>query len=249
MAPSPQVGVHGRARRRIVVMGGIFAERFKAPGSEILVAQDKFLALLLRNGEITDEQLQQAIDSYRRNPQDYAWMLRFRHAVLDKADKVFFVRHGRYPTKNADFPLNGHYYEICRTLHYDPQCFDEELKKLAWDVEGNPRIVQALPKVLKEVQHVTSRKGNAWAFALILLASLISAIAAAALIAGGSMRNFRPIGLIAGLCWMILLVCGLIATRPRSLWTNIDNYTCSECGGQLDSGSQDACPNCHIRFR
>ncbi len=250
MAPSPQVGVYGRARRRIVVMGGIFAERFKTPGSEALVAQDNFIALLLRNGDITDEQLQQAIHSYCRNPQDYAWMLRCRHAVLDKADKVFFVRHGRYPTKNADFPLNGHYYEICRTLQYDPDCFDEELKKLAWDAEGSPRIVQTLPKVLEEVQHVMSKKGNAWAFALILLASLASAIAAAALIAGDSTRSFRPISLITGLCWMILLVCGLIATWPRSLWTNIVNHTCSECGGQLDSGSShDSCPHCRIRFR
>lgn len=249
MAPSPQVWVHGRARRRIVAMGGIFAERYNAPGSEVLVAQDKFLALLLRNGMITDEQLRQAIDAYRRNPQDYAWMLRFRHATLDKAEKVFFVRQGRYPTENADFPLNGDYYEICRTLHYDPQCFDEELKKLAWDVEGNPRIVQAPPKVLEEVQRVTTRKGNAWAFALILFAGLASAIAVPLLITSGLVRDLRLVSFVAGLCWMILLTCGLIATRPRSLWTNIITYTCSECGGQLDSGSQDACPNCHIRFR
>jgi len=249
MAPSPQVGVHGRARRRIVVMGGIFAERFRAPGSEALVAQDNFIALLLRNGDITNEQLQQAIESYCRNPQDYAWMLRCRHAILDKADKVFFVHHGRHPTESADFPLNGHYYEICRTLQYDPDCFDEELKKLAWDAQGNPRIVQSQPKVVEEVQHVESKKGNLWAFALILLASLASVIAAAALIADGSAPTLRPAGLVPGLSWIALLVCALIATRPRSHWTRIVNYTCSECGGQLDSGSYDSCPNCRIRFR
>lgn len=249
MAPSPQVGVHGRARRRIVVMGGIFAERFRTPGSEALVAQDNFIALLLRNGDITNEQLQQAIESYRRNPQDYAWMLRCRHAILDKADKVFFVRHGRQPTESADFPLNGPYYEVCRTLQYDPDCYEEELKKLAWDAQGNPRIVQVSPKVVEEVQHVESKKGNVWAFALILLASLASVIAAAALIADSSAPNLRPAGLVPGLSWITLLVCALIATRPRSRWTRIVHYTCSECGGQLDSGPYDSCPNCRIRFR
>mgnify|MGYP001141607697 CR=1 FL=1 len=249
MAPSPQVGVHGRARRRIVVMGGIFAERFKTPGSEALVAQDNFIALLLRNGDITTDQLQQAIHSYCRNPQDYAWMLRCRHAILDKADKVFFVRRGRFPTESADFPLNGPYYEICRTLQYDPDCFDDEVKKLAWDAEGNPRIVEASPKVLEEVQQVESRKGNLWAFALILLATLATAIAAAALIAAGSTSDLYRAGLVPGLCCIALLVCALIATRPRSHWTRVVNYTCSECGGQLDPGSHDSCPNCRIRFR
>jgi len=86
-----QAGVHGRARRRIVAIGGLFAERFNSPDSDILVSQDKFLALLLRNAAITEQQLRQAIDSYRRHPQDYAWILRFRHTTLDKAEHVFFA--------------------------------------------------------------------------------------------------------------------------------------------------------------
>ena len=249
MAPSPQVWVHGRARRRIVAMGGIFAERFGAPGSKELAAQDTFLAVLLRNGVITDEQLGQAIEAYRRNPKDYAWMLRYRHAELDKAEKVFFVRNGRYPTENADFPLNGDYYEICRTLHYDPQHFDEELKKLTWDAEGKPRIVETPPRVLEDVQRVTTRKGNARAFAPILFASLASAIAVPLLIISSPVRDLGPAGLVAGLCWMALLACALIATRPRRFETNVANYTCSVCHGQLDSGAHESCPNCHIRFR
>ncbi len=232
-----------------MALGGIFAERFKSPGGEMLVSQDKFLGLLLRNGALTNEQLQRAIDSYRRDPQDYAWMLRVRHATLDKADSVFFVRYGRYPTENNDFPLNGNYYQICRTLHYDPDCFDEELEKLAWDVEGNPRIVQAPPRVLEEVQHVTSKKGNAWAFALTLLTSLASAVAIPVLITSGPMRDLLPASLAASICWIILLACGLMATRPRQLETTIVNRACNQCGGQLNPGhSDDSCPSCGIRF-
>jgi rubrerythrin len=48
---------------------------------------------------------------------------------------------------------------------------------------------------------------------------------------------------------MALLACALIATRPRRFETNVANYMCSVCRGQLDSGSPDSCPNCRIRFR
>ena len=249
MARSAQAGVHGRARRHIVAMGGLFAERFNSPGSANLVSQDRFLALLLRNGAITEEQLREAIESYRHDPQDYAWILRLRHATLDKADKVFFVRHGRFPTENNDFAVNGGYHQICQTLQYDPDCFDEELKKLAWDVEGNPRIVKILPKVLEATQKEMSEKGNAWAFALILLVSLVSAMALPLLTAYVPTPNLLSVALAVGICWTILLACSLIATRPRQLETSIVHHSCSECHSQLDSvQSVSYCPNCGVRF-
>ena len=249
MAHAVQAGVHGRARRHIVAMGGVFAERFNSPGSGNLVSRDRFLALLLRNGEITEEQLREAIDSYRHEPQHYAWILRLRHTTLDKADKVFFVRYGRFPTDNNDFALNGGYYQICQTLQYAPDCFDEELRKLAWDVEGNPRIVEKLAKVLEATQKETSEQGNALAFTLILIANLASAIALPLLITNAPMSNLLPAVLVVGICWMILLACGLIATRPRRFETRIVHRSCSECRRQLDSvRSVDYCPNCGMRF-
>jgi hypothetical protein len=249
MARSVQAGVHGRVRRHIVAMGGLFAERFNSPNSDLLISQDKFLALLLRNAALTEEQLRQAIDSYRRHPQDYAWMLQFRHGTLDKADSVFFVRHGRFPTENNDFLVNGDYYQICRTLQYDPACFDEELKTLAWDVEGNPRLVETLPKVLAAVQQVTSPKGNTTAFALILFLSLTSAMALPLLIANVPKSSLLPIVLAVGICWVILLAWGLIVAWPRQFERSIIRHSCSECHGDLDTvPSARYCPHCGVRF-
>jgi hypothetical protein len=249
MARSAQVGVHGRARRHIVAIGGLFAERFNSSDSDMLVSQDRFLALLLRNAKITEEQLQRAIDSYRRHPQDYAWILRFRHTTLDTADHVFFVRHGRFPTEDNDFLANGDYFQICRTLQCDPACFDEELKTLAWDVQGNPRLVETLPKVLAAVQQVTSPKGSPTAFALILFLSLASAIALPLLIANAPMSNLLPVVLAVGMCWVILLACGLIAAWPRQFERSIVRHSCSECHGDLDTvPSARYCPHCGVRF-
>lgn len=249
MARSVQAGVHGRTRRHIVAMGGLFAERFNSPSSDILVSQDKFLALLLRNGAITEEQLREAIDSYRHDPQYYAWILRLKHTTLDKADKVFFVRNGRFPTTNKDFSVNGDYHQICRALQCTSDGFDEELKKLAWDVEGNPRIVEAPPTVVEAVQQVTSEKGNASAFMLILLISLASAIALPLVGTNTPMPNLQAAVLAGSICWMILLACGLIATRPRRFEATRVHYSCSECRHQLDSiRSVNYCPHCGIRF-
>jgi hypothetical protein len=230
-------------------MGGLFAERFKPISSDILVSQDRFLALLLRNGAITAEQLRTAIDSYRRHPQDYAWMLRLRHATLDKADHVFFVRYGRFPTEDNDFPINSNYYQICRALQYDPDCFDEELKKLIWDVEGNPRVVEAPPKVLEAVERVTSKKGNAPGFILILVLGLASAIALPMLIANAPTPDLVPAVVAVGFCWMMLLICGLIATRPRQVKTSIVRHSCSACRSHLDGIRWvNHCPTCGVRF-
>ena len=249
MARSAQAGVHGRARRRIVAIGGLFAERFNSPDNDFLISQDKFLALLLRNAAITKEQCQRAIDSYRQHPEDYAWILQFRHTILDKAENTFFVRYGRFPTENADFPVNGNYYQICRTLQYDPHCFDEELKKLTWDVEGRPRVVETPSKVVEMVEQIASKKGNALAFSVVLLISLASATALLLLIANASMPSLLPAVLPAGICWAVLLACGLIATRPRQVETSIVHHLCSECRSQLDSVPLvKCCPNCGVRF-
>lgn len=249
MARSTQAGVHGRARRRIVAMGGLFAERFKPINSDVLVSQDRFLALLLRNGAITSEQLRAAIDSYRRHPQDYAWMLRLRHATLDKADHVFLARYGRFPTEDSDFPVNSNYYQICRALQYDPECFDEDLQKLVWDAEGKPRVVRGPARVVEAVDRVTAKKGNRPGFILILVIGVASAIALPLLIAGGRTPDLVPAAVVVGLCWMILLACGLIATRPRHVKTRVVRHSCSACRSQLDGARLgNHCPTCGVPF-
>lgn len=250
MAHLVQTGVHGRTRRRIVAMGGLFAERFNSPSGEGLISQDKFLALLLRNDVITEQQLQRAVDSYRRCPHEYAWMLRLRHTTLDKADKIFFVRHGRFPTEDADFSVGGDYHQICRTLHYDRNCFDEELQRLAWDVAGNPRVVGAPPTVLETVQQKTSKKGNKLAFALVLLITIASAISLPLLNTVALMRGRLPLAFAMAVFWMMILACGLIVTWPRHFQANIVLHLCSECRSQLGSiQSVSHCPNCGIRFQ
>jgi hypothetical protein len=249
MARSAQVGVHGRARQHIVAIGGLFAERFNSPDSDLLVLQDRFLALLLRNATITEEQLRRAIDSYRRHPQDYAWILGFRHTTLDTADHVFFARHGRFPTEDNDFLANGDYFQICRTLQYDPDGFEEELRKLAWDAEGNVRPVETPPKVLVAVQRVASEKGNKPVFTLILSLGLASALALPLLVANAP-RPFRLLlGLAAGVGCVLLLTYGLIATRPRQFQANVTQHSCSECHSSLECiPSAKYCPHCGVRF-
>jgi len=249
MARSVQAGIHGRTRRRIVAMGGLFGERFNSPGRDSLIAQDKFLAVLLRNGAITEEQIQQAIDAYRRCPEDFAWLLRHRHTTLDKADKIFFVRHERFPTESPDFFLKGDYHEICQTLHYDPDCFDEELERLGWDIAGNPRVVTAPPRVIESVRQESSKKGNPWAFALVLLVTLGSAMALPLLMTAVPMVDpLSPLFVVA-IGWAICLACGLMATRPRQGMTSTVYHSCSECGGQFDAATPvNYCPQCGIRF-
>ena len=96
-----------------------------------------FLSLLLRNGVMTEEQLRRAIESFRHDPHHYAWILRLRHTTLDKADKVFFVRSGRFPTQNDDFPVNGNYYQICQTLQCNPDCLDEPRPQFFFESFGD----------------------------------------------------------------------------------------------------------------
>jgi len=249
MARSVQAGIHGRTRRRIVAMGGLFGERFHSPGRNSLIVQDKFLAVLLRNGAITEEQIQQAIESYRRCPEDFAWLLRHRHTTLDKADKIFFVRHDRFPTENADFFLKGDYHDICQTLHYDPDCFDEELKQLGWDIAGNPRVVTAPPEVIETVRRENSKKGNTLAFALVLLVTLASAMALPVLITVVPTVDVLSPLFVVAIGWAICLACGLIVTRPRQSLTSTVCHSCSECGGQFDAATPvNYCPQCGIRF-
>jgi hypothetical protein len=231
-------------------LGGLFAERFKSSGRDILVSQNRFLTLLLRNGTFTEEQLRQAIESYRRYPQDYAWILRLKHEILDRADNVFFVRYGRFPTENSDFHANGDYYQICHNLQCAPDCYDEELRKLAWDVEGNPRLVEAPPKVLEVVLKVASEKGSAKAFVVILLVSLVSAIALPPLIGNAASSGLLPMVAAAGIGWMIALACALMATRPRRSEKSVVRYSCSECRSQLEAVRPVYhCPSCGVRFQ
>jgi hypothetical protein len=220
MARSAQTGFHGRARRHIIAMGGLFAERFKSPNRDILVSQNKFLALLLRNAALTEEQLGQTIDSYCCHPQDYAWLLRFRHTTLDKADAVFFARHGRFPTESNDFLPNGDYSQICRTLDSHRDFFDEELGKLGGDGEESSHLREA-PPVRAPIRQATAAKGSKPVFTLILFLSVASVLAFPLLIANALLPDLRLAGLAVGIGWALFLACGLIATRPRQFETSI----------------------------
>ncbi|UCC49202.1 MAG: hypothetical protein JSV41_03190, partial [Gemmatimonadota bacterium] len=95
----------------------------------------------------------------------------------------------------------------------------------------------------------TSEKGNAPAFTLILFISVASVIALPLLISRAPTPDLLPTVLAVGISWMMLLICCLIATRPRRFETSIVHHTCSECGSQLDFvRSATYCPNCGVRF-
>jgi hypothetical protein len=220
MAQSAQTGFHGRARRHIIAMGGLFAERFKSPNRDVLVSQNKFLALLLRNAALTEEQLRETIDSYCRHPQDYAWLLRFRHTTLDKADAVFLARRGRCPTESTDFLPNGDYSQICRTLDSHPDFFDEQLRKPAGDGEDSSHLTET-PPVPAPVRQATAAKGSKPVFTLILFLSVASVLAFPLLIANALLPDLRLAALAVGIGWAMFLACGLIATRPRQFETSI----------------------------
>ena len=117
MAILPEMSAHGRMRQRIVAISRTRASRRR-------MARDRYLRSLVHSGAITSNDLDSAIDACSKALSEFTWLIKVDDAVLGRADRVFLVRHGRFPVDDNDFRLNGDYYRICRSLQYDPHYYD-----------------------------------------------------------------------------------------------------------------------------
>ncbi|MCL5279361.1 MAG: hypothetical protein M1376_05605 [Planctomycetes bacterium] len=93
-------------RQRIVALEQLHEGRLPVE----LVARERYLRPLVRNGTMTPEQLNEAVAGYRAAPASFAWLTEVHPEVLTKADEVFLAEYGTFPVKSADFQLNGTYH-------------------------------------------------------------------------------------------------------------------------------------------
>jgi len=214
MAIAPETSAYGRMRKRIVAVkranrkGGVLARERNS------FAKDKALRVLLQNGAITQQQLKNAISAFAKAPSDFSWLATVDEALLEKADRVFFVSHGRYPDKNADFRLNGDYYRISRSLQYDPHYYDGQLDTIS-------RVNQQdVPAPAGEPAAFTSeglKKTGIWAFGAVLVLGFCSAPLLGILIVTFFPNRTLTAGLLLGSLWLAILVGALVRTLPRRL--------------------------------
>lgn len=251
MAKVSQVGIHGRMRRRIVAIGRARTSWIVPLRSRRNISKDKYLHALLQSGAITPDQLDTAVRSYDKAPSEFAWMSDVGDAVLDKADRVFLARHGRFPTEDADFRLNGNYHRICRSLQHDWYYYDHQLERPHTDDKDEPSMRQTEPAgMLEEVQGVPHSKGSLWAFGLVLAGGFVSApILGVVIVKAFPGRAAGPAFLI-GAAWLAVLVGGLALTLPRQSERKFKIRRCSKCGTQFSSEYMPkSCPNCGAVFR
>jgi hypothetical protein len=216
MTKASQVGIYGRMRRRIVAVGQARTNWILPLRSGRSISKDKYLRALLRSGAITPDELDTAIRGYNKAPSEFAWMSDVDNAVLDRADRVFLARHGRFPTEDADFRRNGTYHRICRSLQHDWYYYDHQLERPHRDDEDEPSMRQKEPAgMLEEVQGVPQSKGSLWAFGLVLAGGFVSAPILGAVIAKAFPGRAAGPAFFIGAVWLALLVGGLALTLPR----------------------------------
>jgi hypothetical protein len=241
-----QVGTHGRMRQHIVAVGGIQ----QASRGEIPVTKDPFLRVLVRRGVVTRKRLEQAVQGYNKMPAKYGWIVGVKQPMLDRADCAFLAEFGRFPTEDADFEMNGTYHRVCRGLDYDWHYYDKHLAKLRWDDQGNP-YVRPLDetRAVGEVREFEVKRGNGWAFALVLAAGLVGGPVIAAAIARNVSQDGLSAAFVFGIVW-VLCFAGLLAlTLPRRQMRKRTLHKCGRCGRELVSGrSVFGCPICGLLF-
>jgi hypothetical protein len=177
-------------------------------------------------------------------------MANVHQAVLERADCVFLAEYRRFPTEDADFQLNGTYHKICRGLEYNWHYYDDKLEELQRDESGNPRIrSDESVRVQQKHRNVEIRRGNAWAFGLVLVAGLAGGPILAAAIARGVSHSLGPMISVFAALW-VLSFAGLGAlTLPRRIWRRDIVFTCGRCGGELGFGrTWTGCPTCGVLF-
>ncbi len=241
-----QVGIHGRMRQHIVAVGGVRPD----PHRGIPVMKDPFLRVLVRQGLVTREQLGQAVQGCSRAPSRYGWIITYEQPLLDRADWAFLAEFGRFPTEDADFEMNGTYHRVCRGLEYDWHYYDKQLATLHWDKEGHPyvRPIDGT-RAVEEVREFEVKRGNGWAFALVLAAGLSGGPILAAAIARNVSQDALSAAVVFGVVW-VLGFAGLLAlTLPGRRMCKRTLHKCGKCGRELTAGHQVfGCPICGLLF-
>lgn len=251
MAKAPQIGIHGRMRQRIVAVGRARTNRIVPLRSRRRISRDKCLHPLLQSGAITPDQLETAIRGYNKAPSEFAWMSDVDDAVLDRTDRVFYARYGRFPTEDTDFRLNGNYHRICRSLQHDWYYYDHQLERPHRDGEDEPSVRQTEPaEMLEEVQGIPQSKGSLWAFGLVVAGGFVSAPILGVVIVKAFPGQAAGPAFLIGAVWLAFLVGGLALTLPRQSERKLKIRRCSKCGTQLSSAYVAKwCPNCRAPFR
>lgn len=251
MEPSSKlIGIHGRLRQHITAAGGGRGGRVSESRGRKAVGRDKFLQVHLRNGTLSDGEIHGAVEAFNRDPYIYAWLRDVSEQVVDKADGVFFVRYGRYPTTDADFKLNGHYHRICKSIQYDSHHHDAELSRLRLDENGSPYVVGAeLAGILRDVEQVTTRCGSAiWSIVFGVLALIGGALLTIHIVYQVPAEPSVVIGL-CGVVWILLCLSGLVTALPRCREKRREVSMCSKCHKELEpSSTPHRCPHCDVAF-
>ncbi len=240
-----QSGIHGRMVQRIVAVGGGRTYQHGA----VHIMKDRLLRTLLKRGAITAEHVQGVVRGYNAAPSSYLWIAGVDQSMLAVADCVFLAEFRRFPTEN-DFQLNGRYHKICRGLEYNRHYYDEQLKKLHWDQDGNPYVRCAEnPAVVQEVQEVEVRRGNVWLFGLALVVGLVGGPLLAATIAANVPRDPASAVCVFGVIW-VLLFAGLLAKAlPGRVKRRNTVVRCGRCRRELDPNRRlNGCSVCGLLF-
>jgi hypothetical protein len=238
-------GIHGRMVQRIVAVGG---GRTYEHGA-VHIMRDRFLRALMKRGTITAEHVQRAVRGYNAAPSNYLWIAGVEQSVFAMADCVFLAEFGRFPTEK-DFQLNGRYHKICRGLEHNRHYYDEQLKKLRWDRDGNPYVRCATnPAALEEVRQVEVRRGNAWLFVPALVVGLVGGPLLAATIARNVPRDPVSAVCVFGVLWVLLFAGFLAKTLPGRVQRRKTVVRCGRCRRELSPNRQlNGCSVCGLLF-
>jgi len=216
MARVPETYAHGRVRQRIVAVGQSNAAQIDSAVSRKSLTRDKYLAPLLQSGTIVPKHLEEAIEAYRRAPSTFVWISEVDQEVLDKADYVFLAKYGRWPVKNDDFRLNGHYHKICRSLQHDWCYYDDQLKV---QQKANIKKLDSPPRDTAVGYEVATppkkARGNLWPFVSVLVVGLLSAPILGTVICRHFDRFSAPSKLLVAFVWLTFLAVALALTLPR----------------------------------
>jgi hypothetical protein len=239
-------GCRGSMRQHIVALERLHEGRLPAER----IAREPYVRRLVRYGTVTPEQLKEAIAGCRAAPASFAWLTEVSPEVLAKADDVFLAEYGTFPVKNADFQLNGTYHSICRGLQYNWHYYDDLLKRLQRDEDGNPYVrSEGDVTTVQETRTGERRVGSRWAFAVVLIAGLaggpLLAVALFRHASGEAASGFSVFAIL----WLLALAGLLTLTRPRQVRQVCVVHRCGRCGRELDPPqAKIGCPACGASF-
>ena len=205
----------------------------------------------MRSGAVTAEQVHKALEECAKDPFERAVDGgRATRRILGRADCVFLAEYGRFPSESGDFEINGPYHRICRSLGYDWHYYDEQLARLHWDGAGRPYAKPEVSvRVEQDVRDCEIRKGNGWAFGLVLAVGLIGGPAAAVAALRNVPAEAASVVWVLGVVWVLCLAALLVSTQPRRTRYKGTVLRCGRCRQELTPGqARTGCTGCGALF-